>query len=127
MMLTSLGFKQKSMAAPAVNLTADLTDFELQITEMKRDGYTHNEVVSKLQEQGVRVSLSTLKRQLRAWGLPRRRRTKVGLSDELTERVNWLFHHTLLSDTQIASKVTEEDGLETSANQVQDIRLLFGW
>src|SRR2546423_8318172 len=68
MMLTSLGFKQKPMAAPAVNLTADLTDFELQITEMKRDGYTHNEILSKEQEQGVRVSLSTLERQLRAWG-----------------------------------------------------------
>jgi len=48
MMLKSLGFEQKPMAAPAVNLTADLTDFELQITEKKRDGYTHNEVLSKL-------------------------------------------------------------------------------
>src|SRR2546423_1735004 len=47
------------------------------------------------------------------WGPSRRRRTKVGL-----------FHHTLHSDTQIASKVTEEDGLETSANQSQEIRLL---
>lgn len=36
------------MAAPAVNLTADLTDFELEITEMKRDGYIYNEVLSKL-------------------------------------------------------------------------------
>ena len=41
--------------------------------------------------------------------------------------MNWLFHHTLLSDTQITSKATEEDGLKTSANQVQEIRLLFGW
>ena len=45
----------------AANLTADLTDFKLQITEMKRDRYTHNKILSKLQEQGVRVSLSTLK------------------------------------------------------------------
>ena len=37
MMLMSLGFKQKPIAAPAVNLTADLADFDLQITEMKRD------------------------------------------------------------------------------------------
>jgi hypothetical protein len=34
MVLTSLRFKQKPVAAVAVNLTADLTDFELQITEM---------------------------------------------------------------------------------------------
>src|SRR5436305_14343938 len=57
MMLTSLGFKQKPMAAPAVNLTANLADFELQITEMKRDGYIQKEILSKVQEQGVRVSL----------------------------------------------------------------------
>ena len=68
-MLTLLGFKQKPMAAPSVNLPTDLTDFELQITEMERDRYTHNEVLSKLQEQGVRVSLSTLAPQLRVWGL----------------------------------------------------------
>ena len=39
----------------------------------------------------------------------------------------WLFHHTLLSDTQIASKVTEEDGLKILANQIEEIRLLFDW
>src|ERR1700728_4094380 len=100
MMLTSLRFKQKPMAAPATNLTADLTNFELQIAEMKRDGYTHEEVLSELEEKGVTISRATLKRQLQAWGLSRRR-TKVGLSDELAERVNWLFHHTLLSDAQI--------------------------
>jgi hypothetical protein len=114
------------MAAPATNLTADLTNFELQIAEMKRDGYTHEEVLSELEEKGVTISRATLKRQLQAWGLSRRR-TKVGLSDELAERVNWLFHHTLLSDAQIASKIIEDDGLETSENQVQEIRLLFGW
>jgi hypothetical protein len=96
-MLTSLRFKQKPMAALVMNLTADLTNFELQIAEMKRDGYTHEEVLSKLEEKGVIVSESTLKRQLKTWGLSRRR-TKVGLSDELAERVNWLFHHILFSD-----------------------------
>jgi len=92
---------------------------------MKRAGHTHNEILSCLQEMGIRVSLSTLDRQLRDWGL--RRRTKVTISDELAERVNFLFHHTLLSDSQITSKIAAEDGLETSDNQVQKIRLLFGW
>lgn len=73
MMLMSLGFKQKPVDAPEVNLTADLADFDLQITEMKRDGYTYNEVLSRLQEQGVRVNLPTLAPQLRVWGLCRRR------------------------------------------------------
>jgi hypothetical protein len=92
---------------------------------MKRAGHTHNEILSWLQEMGIRVSLSTLSRRLRDWGL--RRRTKVTVSDELAERVNFLFHHTLLSDSQIASKIADEDGLETTENQVQEIRLLFGW
>jgi hypothetical protein len=28
---------------------------------------------------------------------------------------------------EIASKITDKDGLNTSDNQVQEIRLLFGW
>ena len=74
---------------------------------------------------GIRVSLSTLSCQLRDWDL--RRHTKVTVSDEFAERVNFLFHHTLFSDSQIASKMTDEDGLEISDDQVQEIRLLFGW
>jgi hypothetical protein len=92
---------------------------------MKRAGHIHNEILSWLQEMDIRVSLSTLNRQLHDWGF--RRRTKVTVSDELAERVNFLFHHTLLSDSQIASKITDKDGLEISDNQVQEIRLLFGW
>ena len=53
--------------------------------------------------------------------------TQVPITDELAERVNYLFHHSLLSDSQIAIKIAEEDGLQSSANQVQEIRLLFGW
>jgi hypothetical protein len=49
------------------------------------------------------------------------------ITDELAERVNYLFHHTLLSDSQIAIKIAEDDRLQSSANQVQEIRLLFGW
>ena len=49
--------------------------------------------------------------------------TQVPITDELTERVNYLFHHTLLSDSQIAIKIAEEDGLQSSANQIQEIRL----
>jgi hypothetical protein len=47
--------------------------------------------------------------------------------DKLAERVNSLFHHTLLSDSQITIKIAEEDGLQSSANQIQEIKLLFGW
>src|SRR5271156_3987162 len=62
-----------------------------------------------------------------AMGVRRAGVTQVLITDELAERVNYLFHHSLLSDSQIAIKIAEEDGLQISANQVQEIRLLFGW
>ena len=46
------------------------------------------------------------------------------MSDQLAERVNDLFRHTLLTDGQIASRIAEEDGLQTSASQVKQIVLL---
>jgi hypothetical protein len=54
-----------------------------------------------------------------------RRKTAVPITDELAERVNWLFHHTLLNDSQIASRIAEEDGLQITANQIREIRKLF--
>ena len=80
------------MATLHLNLADALTIFQLEITEMKRASHTHNEILSWLQEIGIRVSLSTLHRQLRDWGL--RRRTKVTISDKLAERVN--FYSTTL-------------------------------
>jgi hypothetical protein len=78
-----------------------------------------------LQEQGIYTSITTLKRRLQIWGV--HQHSRVQLSDELAERVNWLFHHTLLADSQIASRIADEDGLEITKNQVQEIRLLFDW
>jgi hypothetical protein len=111
------------MATP--HITPSVDDFQLQITHMKRDGYTHNQVLSWLRDQGVIIGITSLKERLQIWGVCRS--TRVQLSDELAERVNWLYHHTLLSDSQIASKIADEDRLETTENQVQEIRLLFGW
>jgi hypothetical protein len=51
MMLILIGFAQKPMAAPQVippHLQID--DFQLQITHMKRDGHTHNQVLTWLKE-----------------------------------------------------------------------------
>jgi hypothetical protein len=105
------------MATPHVTPSVD--DFQLQITHMKRDGHTHNQVLSWLRDQGVIIGITSLKERLQIWEV--RRSTRVQLSDELAERVNWLFHHTLLSDSQIATKIADEDRLETTENQVQEI------
>jgi len=100
------------------NLNID--DFQLQLSNLIKDGYTNSQLLSWLHENGVYTSDRTLKRRLQTWGVPRRH-TEVDLNsgdlaDELAERVNYLFHHTLLSDSQIAIKIAEEDGLQSSAN-----------
>jgi hypothetical protein len=47
MMLKLLGFAQKPMPAPHVTPShLQVDDFQLQITHMKRDGRTHNQVLS---------------------------------------------------------------------------------
>src|SRR5947209_15257023 len=100
------------MATPEGNL-ADLqanlkiNDFQLQLSNLKRDGYTNSGLLSWLHEKGIHTSDQALKRRLQVWGVPSHRRcTEVDLNsvdraDELAERVDYLFHHTLLSNSQI--------------------------
>jgi len=63
----------------------------------------------------------TLERRLKAWGC--NRNTKVPASAIPVSRVRDLFHVNLLSDGEIAAKLAEEDGLECTSNQIQEIRL----
>jgi hypothetical protein len=62
-----------------------------------------------------------------AMGIRRTDATQTPITDELAERVSYIFHHTLLSDSHIAIKIAEDAGLQSSANRVQEIQLLFGW
>ena len=41
------------------------------------------------------------------------------------ETVNYLFHHTLLNDAEIATRIINDCGLQTSLQQVRSIRSLF--
>jgi len=69
LMLTSIDFVPKPMAAPQVlppNLQID--EFQLQITHTKRDGHIHNQMLVWLQEQGVYTGIETIKRRLAVIG-----------------------------------------------------------
>ena len=68
--------------------------------------------------------MRTLERRLAEWGA---RRTSMPITDELAERVNDPFHHTLLDDSQIAARIREDDGYPTTPRQVREIRTLFNW
>jgi hypothetical protein len=87
---------------------------------MKQQGHTNIELLSWLKQYGITASSRTLDRRLRKWGV--RRKATAQIDDQLAERVNWLFHHTLLNDSQIANRIIEEDGLITSQNQVKEVR-----
>jgi hypothetical protein len=102
-----------------------IDDVRTNLTQMKQQGDTNAQLLDWLKEQGIKASKTTLEGRLRKWGV--RRKAAAQIDDQLAERVNWLFHHTLLNDTQIASRIIEEDGLTTSSNQVKEVRQLFGW
>jgi hypothetical protein len=123
-----------TMSSPTHVLNTELTtppsykidDLQPQIIQLKEQGFTHKQVLDWLANEGIQCTLRTLERRLQQWGV-RREAATAEVTDELAERVNYLFHHNLYSDSQIASKIIEEDGLQTSARQVKEIRLLFGW
>ena len=81
-----------------------------QVIKLKEEGFTHKQVLDWLANEGIQCSLRTLERRLQQWGV-RREAATAEVTDELAERVNYLFHHNLYSDSQIASKIAEEDGL----------------
>jgi len=52
------------MAKPEGNLAnLKIDDFPLQLSNLKKDGYTHNELLW-LQEKGIHISDRTLRRRL---------------------------------------------------------------
>jgi hypothetical protein len=128
--MSSINHVVDTETAPAAPTPPILTidHFQPEISRLIEEGLTNKQLLDwLLEEGGIQCTLRTLERRLQQWGIRRNAVTQVLITDELAERVNYLFHHTLLSDSQIAIKIAEEDGLQTSANQVQEIRLLFGW
>ena len=104
-------------AATPPNLTLD--HFQPQLSRLKEEGLTNQQLLDwLLEEEGIQCTLRTLERRLQQWEVRRNAVTQVSITNELAERVNYLFHHSLLSDSQIAIKITEDDGLQNSANQV---------
>jgi hypothetical protein len=108
------------------DLILTIDDFRDSIIEMKQQqGLTNEAILVQLRREGLYTSSTTLRRRLDLWGV--RKKVASPITDELAERVNYYFHHTLLNDSQIAAKIRTDDDLVTTANQVKEIRLLFNW
>jgi SOS response regulatory protein OraA/RecX len=93
---------------------------------VQQQGFSNDEVVAALARKGFQTSTRSLKRRLASWNI-RRERLAGEVSDALAEAVNYLFHHTLLNDAEIATRIINDYSLQTSHRQVRSIRSLFGW
>jgi hypothetical protein len=101
--------------------------FKDDIQEMvQQQSFSDDEVVAALARRGFQTSTRSLQRRLASWNI-RRERLAGKVSDALAEAVNYLFHHTLLNDAEIATRIINDYGLQTSPRQVRSIRSLFGW
>jgi len=90
---------------------------------LRRDGLYPGPICTEGRHRG------TFGPPLLTFSLLRRGRERLAgeVSDALAEAVNNLFHHTLLSDAEIASRIISDYHLQTSARQVKSIRLLSSW
>jgi hypothetical protein len=83
--------------------TPDILDAHQQsIQEMIEDGQTDAQIVATLFRQGVQISERSLRRRLQSWAI---RRPPQGLGVNLVEAINYVFHHTILNDAQIAERI----------------------
>src|SRR5277367_1689302 len=116
---------------PARDSEGRLSEFQHHIEEMLNEGHTNSQIVAALTRLGFKTSTRSLQRFLKSRGLRRPSGTtgiKIGgVSDELAEAVNYLFHHTTLNDTQLAARCLTDYQLQTTARRVKSIRLMFGW
>jgi hypothetical protein len=90
-------------------------EFQYHIDDMLYEGHTNSQIVAALKRLGFRTSVKSLKRCLQRWG--RRRSVGTpgvrigGVTDELAEKVNYLFHHITLNDDSIAARIISDYGL----------------
>jgi hypothetical protein len=71
---------------------------------VQQEGFINDEVVTALARRVFQTSTRSLKRRLTSWNI-RRERLASEVSGALAEAVNYLFHHTLLDDAEIATRI----------------------
>jgi hypothetical protein len=89
------------------------------------DDHTDTEIVAALARRGFQTSTRSLQRRLHSWRFQRLAGASGVRNDdtELTEAINYIFHHTTLNDTAIAARISMDHNLYITARQVKSIRL----
>jgi hypothetical protein len=82
---------------------------------MLNKGHTNPQIVAALKQLGFKTSMISLKRCLQRWGRRRLAGTPGvrigGVTDELAEKVNYLFHHITHNDDSIAARTISDHDL----------------
>lgn len=102
-------------------MSHQLDEYKQEITTLKSNGSTNEEVLQWLYSNGINVSKSTLKTRFKTWGV--RKKTEVPETQWLVDRVKHLFLHTRKSDEAIASEIARIDKIYPTTNQIREIRL----
>jgi len=109
------------MPRPAIELDVYRTEIERRIANKDTQGQIRRWLASR----GVRISKNTLSTRVVAWEASRRTRTAAS-DPSLIAAVEQEFFTTHHDDQTIADAITAQ-GLSTTRNQVEEIRLSQGW
>jgi hypothetical protein len=102
----------------------DLDAFRDEIERRIASKHTHRQIRSWLAGEGLVISKGTLQSRCVAWETTHRTRT-AGTNSTLIEAVESAFHTTNHSTQTIADNTTAQ-GIPTTRNQVEEIRLKNG-
>src|ERR1700744_3300775 len=108
---------------PAINLEHHRHEIEHRILTLKQ---SQQEIVSWLKnEHDINITIRTLISRCKFWGISRR--TQTASSDPILIRaIGVQFHTTVSNDTAIALSLKAQN-INTTSNQVKEIRNLMGW
>ena len=105
------------------------SEFQYHIDDILNKGHTNPQIVAALKRLGFKTSTRSLQRYLQRWDCRRPANTPGirigGVTDELAEKVNYLFHHTTLNDDLITARIISNYHLQTTDRQVRTIRSKF--
>jgi hypothetical protein len=109
------------MPRPRIDLDAFRDEIERRIAQK----HTHPQILSWLAGKGVIISKNTFSSRIVAWDASRRTRT-AAQNPALVAAIDTAFHTTSHNDLTIAENITSQ-GIPTTRNQVEEIRLTHGW
>ncbi|OTB09631.1 hypothetical protein M426DRAFT_316179 [Hypoxylon sp. CI-4A] len=100
-------------------------DMEAEIQELFRIGLKHQQIIEHIQRErpGVNVSLRSLQRRLRQWGMSRH--NKAGRNPELLELVRHYFFVERLKDEEILTRL-KSHGADISPVELARLRIKNG-